>query len=104
MKTLKPFPSARNVKPRAEVVFPLPSPVTTMIKPRRRLLMKKRSDLSSSRDASQAGGREPPEREYLLYFQPTQGAYTPRSAVRHADCETRRPRTSFSGMQAASMA
>src|SRR6266849_7291733 len=39
MKTLKPFPSARNTKPSAEVVFPFPSPVTTMIKPRRRLLM-----------------------------------------------------------------
>src|SRR5438034_202599 len=39
MKTLKPFPSARNTKPRAEVVFPFPSPVTTMIKPRRLLFM-----------------------------------------------------------------
>src|SRR5262249_61886024 len=33
------LPSARQARPSAEVVFPLPGPVTTMMRPRRRLLI-----------------------------------------------------------------
>ena len=36
MKTLKPLPRRRKARPSAAVVFPLPSPVLTMIRPCRR--------------------------------------------------------------------